>query len=170
MLIIDPAVPRFTRLEQVEELNAQFGGFRDGTFRRWQEHGLAAAPGQDGRWRKGHAGSSEGLWSEHDRRMLTALLGQREKHRLDGQGQLSLASLTTLVVWAWVGWDDIVALEQAQRALGTWAQYEVAGPYGKARSMSRLRKQTREMVASVAAPGTSRADQNAVSDMLIEKL
>lgn len=166
MLLIDPTAPRFTRAELVADARARFGGFSEGTFRRWQECGLVAAPRHNRRWRKGQAGSAEGLWSDHDRSMLAALVEQRAKHASSGVKQLSLADLATLVIWVWIGWDDIVASDQVERALKTWTQRQVAGPYGKARSQSRLGQQVGDAVHAMAAPGASRSAERAVVDRL----
>lgn len=53
-LYVDPRIPRFTRQEFVREMNERFG-FSDGTFRRYQELGLVAAPRRS--WTPGRQGS-----------------------------------------------------------------------------------------------------------------
>src|SRR5579864_8231631 len=82
-LYVDPTIPRFTRAELVGEIHDRFGDFSDGTFRKYQELGLVAAPRHEQRWEKGRAGSGEGLFCDHDRRMLAAVLELRERHRAE---------------------------------------------------------------------------------------
>ena len=91
-LHIDPSIPRFTRAHLVDELNAQFGHFTEATFRRYQEKGLVAAPAHERRWTTGRPGSAEGLWSEHQRKMLMAVLTLRARHEADGESALQLSN------------------------------------------------------------------------------
>jgi len=121
-LYVDPSFPRFTRAALVEEMNGLYGEFTDGAFRRWQERGLIAAPRQSHRWSKGHEGSTDGLWTGHDREMLRALLQKRMELRGASFGQFQLAPLANIVVWSWVHWDGFVAMDQVRRALRTWGR------------------------------------------------
>lgn len=152
-LLVDPSFPRFSREELVAEMDARFG-FSDGAFRRYQELGLVAAPRQDRRWKKGRSGSGEGLWSDHDRRMLIGVLELRERHEREIGGQLQLGKLGNFIVWSWVFRDGFVELDQVRRALRTWVTPQLGGGgAGRARSRTYFERQCRLNVDALAAPG-----------------
>jgi hypothetical protein len=168
-LYIDPNIPRFTRPELVSEMDARFG-FTDGTFRKYQELGLIGAPSPDQRWTEGRTGSAAGLWSDHDRGMLIAILNLRERQRLEVGGQLDLSKLGNFVVWSWAYSDGYVQLDQVRRALRTWVGPQVGGTRGRARSRSRINGFARQLVDAVAAPGIKLRDRKSMAANLTEKL
>jgi|GEM_PF-5590994 len=160
-LFVDPTFPRYTRLELVAEMATLFGDFTDGTFRKYQEKGLIAAPRQGRRWPPGQAGSNPALWYENDRRMLIAVLELRERHRREEPGQLRLADLANFVLWSWAYWDGYVELAQVRKALATWV-----GPQLHARNNKHLRRLAGQVVRRLAGAGASRADRTAAAERL----
>jgi hypothetical protein len=160
-LYVDPTIPRYTRPQLVAEMAERLGSFTDGTFRKYQDKGLIAAPRQDRRWLPGQPGSNPALWSDNDRRMLIAVLELRERHRREEQGQLSLADLANFVVWSWAYWDGYVELPQVKKALATWVR-----PQLQARNKKQLRRLAGQAVRRLAADGASRADRTAAAEQL----
>ena len=153
-LIVDLAVPRYTRRELVHDLADRFGSFTDSTLRLWQSNGLAAPARRGSRWAKGKEGSSPALYSEHDRQMLIALLEKRREIH-DAGLQFSFDQLANLVVWSWIYWDDVVLLPQARRALRTWTRPRIGGQAGSARSKNLFEAQVRAALESLAPPNAT---------------
>lgn len=170
-LYLDPTYPRFTREDLVAEMRERFSPFSDGTFRKYQDLGLVAAGRQDHRWPTGAGGgSAPALWSDHDRRMLMAVLELRDRHAREVDGQLELAKLGNFIVWSWVYWDGFVELDQARRALRTWVWPQLGGRGGRARSEARVHRLARQLVDQVAAPGVRLKDRKRVAGLLAARL
>jgi hypothetical protein len=168
-LYVDPSIPRYTRGELVREMNERFG-FSDGAFRKYQQLGLVAAPHADHRWAEGRPGSELGLWSDHDRHMLMAVLDLRKRQRQEREGQLELSGLGNFVVWSWAYFDGYVRIDQVRRAARTWVAPQLGGQQGKARSRSRMSQLGRQVVDRVAAPNTRLRDRKSMAQKLSDKL
>ena len=168
-LYIDPNIPRFTRPELVSEMDARFG-FTDGTFRKYQELGLIGAPSPDQRWTEGRTGSAAGLWSDHDRGMLIAILNLRERQRLEVGGQLDLSKFGQLrrLVLGVFGW--LCAARSGSPGTPNLGRSTGGGTRGRARSRSRINGFARQLVDAVAAPGIKLRDRKSMAANLTEKL
>ena len=84
--------------------------------------------------------------------MLIAVLELRDQYLDEVPGQFTIDKVSNFIVWSWVFWDGFVELDQARRALKTWARPQVAGAGGAARNHDMVQQRTRSFVQQVAAP------------------
>lgn len=140
------------------------------SFRKYEELGLIATSHNTGRWVEGKAGSSPGMWTDHERRMPICVLEFRQQHQRQARGQFPIGQLGNFIVWAWTYGDGYVELDQVRKAARSWVAPQLGGSQGRAWSQHPIHEFARQLVEALAAPGAKLREKKLVAKKLSDRL